>query len=162
METYEGTSTVEATEALGMNTYERISADEAAEALAAAEGSRARVAWSGYPSWYWLTTGAGLGLATYLIGQQGWWGPAIAVVIAAGVTYLAYAAAKARGVCAGWVRGAMTTRDWLLLYGPATLVIVASAFWSKYATWPPIAGGVLAFALFAGTGLAMGARAARR
>ena len=92
-----------------METYEGISPDEAAEALAAAERSRARVAWSGYPWWYWLTTGAGMGLATYAVGQQGWWGPAIAAVIAVSLVYVAYAAARARGVCVGWVRGAMTT-----------------------------------------------------
>ena len=56
--------------------------------------------WSGYPWWHWIATGAGLGVATYTIGQRGWWGP-------------------------------------------------------------PIAGGVLVFALFAGTGLARGARAPR-
>jgi hypothetical protein len=144
-----------------METYEGISSDEAAEALAAAERSRARVAWSGYPWWYWITTGAGLGVATYTVGQRGWWGPAIAAVIAVALVYIAYAAGQARGVCAGWVRGAMTTRDWLVLYGPATLVVMASAGGSRYASWPPIAGGVLVFALFAGTGLARGARAPR-
>ncbi|MGH3395578.1 MAG: hypothetical protein ACRDPO_12900, partial [Streptosporangiaceae bacterium] len=35
----------------------------------------------------------------------------------------------------------------------ATLVVMASAAGSRYASWPPIAGGVLVFALFAGTGL---------
>ncbi|MGH3125822.1 MAG: hypothetical protein ACRDND_33005 [Streptosporangiaceae bacterium] len=43
----------------------------------------------------------------------------------------------------------------------ATLVVMASAAGSRYASWPPIAGGVLVFALFAGTGLARGARAPR-
>jgi hypothetical protein len=82
-------------------------------------------------------------------------------VIAAALVYVAYAAARARGVCAGWVRGAMTTRDWLVLYGPTTLVIMASAEGSRFATWPPIAGGALAFLLFAGTGLTRGARTPR-
>jgi hypothetical protein len=144
-----------------METYEGISPDEAAEALAAAERSRARVAWSGYPWWYWLTTGAGMGLATYAVGQQGWWGPAIAAVIAVSLVYVAYAAARARGVCVGWVRGAMTTRDWAVLYGPATLVIVASSAGSRFASWPPVVGAVLVFGLFAGTGLAQSARTPR-
>jgi DNA-binding transcriptional ArsR family regulator len=65
------------------------------------------VVWSGYPWWYWIATGAGLGVATYTIGQRGWWGPAIAAVIPVGLVYVAYAAGRARGVCAGWVRGAM-------------------------------------------------------
>jgi hypothetical protein len=144
-----------------METYESISRDEAAAALAAAERSRARVAWSGYPWWYWITTGAGMGLATYAVGQRGWRGPAIAVVIAVALVYVAYAAARARGVCVGWVRGAMTTRDWMVLYGPATLVIAASSAGSRFASWPPIVGAVLVFGLFAGTGLAQSARIPR-
>lgn len=162
METYEGTSTIETAEALGMDTYERVSPDEAAAALAAAESSRAQVAWSGYPWWYWVGTGAGLGVATYMVGLSGsWWNLPILGVTLVLVILVAYAASKARGVCEGWLGSAMTRREVSVLYGPATLLILASAEASKYASWPPIAAAVSVFVLFVGTGLAMGARAAR-
>jgi hypothetical protein len=162
METHEGASTVEAAEAPGMNTYERVSADEAAQALAAAESSRARVAWSGYPWWYWIGTGAGLGVATYTVGQPGhWWDLAIPGVTLVLVILIAYAASKARGVCEGWLGSALTRREVAVLYGPSIILMLASAEAAKHATWPPIAAAVTVFALFAGTGLAKGALAAR-
>jgi hypothetical protein len=36
-----------------METYGPIDADEASAALASVRHSRTRVAWSGYPAWYW-------------------------------------------------------------------------------------------------------------
>ncbi|HEX6519985.1 MAG TPA: hypothetical protein VF070_08215 [Streptosporangiaceae bacterium] len=41
-----------------METLEQVSPQEAAEALESARRSRARVAWSGYPWWYWVARGA--------------------------------------------------------------------------------------------------------
>ncbi len=46
-------------------------------ALASAERTRARVAWSGHPARYWLTTGAGLGALSYAMLLPGWWDLAI-------------------------------------------------------------------------------------
>jgi hypothetical protein len=43
-----------------METHGSISTAEASAALAQVRGSRARVAWSGYPAWYWLASAAGL------------------------------------------------------------------------------------------------------
>ena len=48
-----------------METHDPVSADEAAAALAAAERTRARVAWGGYPAWYSLSTGAAVGAVCY-------------------------------------------------------------------------------------------------
>jgi hypothetical protein len=42
------------------------------------------------------------------------------------------------------------------------VLIIAGAAGSKFAPWPPIAAAVLVFLLFAGTGLTLSARAARR
>ncbi len=144
-----------------METNERISPDEAAAALAEARRSRARVAWSGYPWWYWVATGAGMGAASFAIDQHGWLGYAIPLAAAATLIFVARAACRARGVCTGWVHGPMTARDGALLYGPAALLIIASAEGSKFASWPPAVGAVLVFVVFAVTGLAQGARAAR-
>jgi hypothetical protein len=44
-----------------METHASISPEEASAALAMAWSSRARVAWAGYPAWYWLATGLTLG-----------------------------------------------------------------------------------------------------
>jgi CHASE2 domain-containing sensor protein len=55
----------------------------------------------------------------------------------------------------------MTRRESLILYGPAALLAVGSAFAAKAAWWAPIVFAVVVFVLFAGTGLVLGARAAR-
>ena len=112
-----------------METDEPIGADEAAAALASVRHSRARVAWSGYPAWYWL------------------------------VVMATRAACRARGVCEGWARSAITRRDRAVLYGPATAVIFTSGLTSRTAAWPSAVAAVLVFLLFAGTGLALSARA---
>lgn len=145
-----------------METYEPIDADEASAALASARYSRARVAWSGYPTWYWPATGAVLGGLSCTFLLPGW--PAFAVPVALGVLFAVAvrAASRARGVREGWACGAMTHRDAVALYGPAALVILAGAAGSKFASWAPAAAAVLVFMLVAGTGLALGARAARR
>jgi hypothetical protein len=145
-----------------METYEPIDADEAAAALASVRHSRARVAWSGYPAWYWLTTGACLGAGSYAMQLPGWWALAISAVLGVLLVMVARAASRARGVCEGWIRSARTCRDAVVLGGPAAVVILASAAASKFASWPPIAGAALVFMLFAGTGLTLSARAARR
>jgi len=145
-----------------METREPISRDEASAALALTEHSRARVAWAGYPAWYWLLSGAGLGAVAYLIMSPGNWdllGAAAVAVLLIGVTR---AASRARGICEGHFRSAMTLREKLLLSGPAALVMVAGAFASKFAGWVPAVAATTVFALYAGTGLAMGARADRR
>lgn len=145
-----------------METNGPVDRDEASAALAAARDSRRRVAWSGYPVWYWLVTGACLGALPYTLTLSGWRGMAASVPIAAVLVAVAHAASRARGVCEGWVNRAMPHRDRIVLYGPAAVLILASAVASKFASWPPIAAAVLLFTLFAGTGLALTARAARR
>jgi hypothetical protein len=148
-----------------METNRSINVDEASAALASVRRSRARVAWGGYPAWYWLATGAGLSAGSVAILLPGWWDVMIAAMVAALLVVVARAAGRARGVCEGWVRSAMTWRDGLVLYGPATVVIFASAVASRFALWSPwtsIVAAVLVFLLFAGAGLTLSARAARR
>jgi hypothetical protein len=148
-----------------METYGSIDEGQASEALASVRQTRARVAWSGYPAWYWLATGAGMGALCVTILLPGWWATAIPAGLAAGLYLVARAACRVRGVCEGWTRGAMTRRETAVLYGPATLMILASAAVSRAAPgaspWPSVAAAVVAFILFAGTGLMLGARAAR-
>ena len=55
----------------------------------------------------------------------------------------------------------MTPRDTAVLYGPEILLMLAGAPVSKHVWWSSIAVAVLVSAVFAGTGLARGARAAR-
>jgi hypothetical protein len=145
-----------------METNGPIGADEASAALAAVRHSRARVAWGGYPAWYWLTTGAAMGALPYALELPGWWTLAASAVLAVALAAVAHAASRARGVCEGWTRTAMTHRDRLVLNGPPAVLIIAGAAGSKFASWPPIAAAVLVFLLFAGTGLTLSARAARR
>jgi hypothetical protein len=148
-----------------METYGSIEADEASAALASVRHSRMRVAWSGYPAWYWLTTGACLGTESYAMRLSGWRALAISAVLAAVLVMVARAACRARGVCEGYTRSAMTWRDRAVLSGPAAVVFLASAAASKFAGWPPwapVVAALLVFTLFAGTGLTLSARAARR
>jgi hypothetical protein len=146
-----------------METYGPIGADEAAAALASVQDSRARVAYAGYPAWYWLATGAGLGAMSYAVMMPSGW--SVAVLAAVGVVLIAVAraACRARGICEGWV-GAMTLQGMIILYVPAAVVILVSAAASKVAAWSPwpaAAGALVVFLLFAGTGLALTARADR-
>jgi hypothetical protein len=143
-----------------METYGQVSPQEAAQALESARRSRARVAWSGYPWWYWVTTGAGLGAMTYAVALPGWWILAFAAVAVPALYAVARAACRARGVCEGWT-GAMTPQDTAILYGPAIALMLAGAPVSRLAWWSPAAAAVLVSAMFAGTGLVRGARAAR-
>jgi hypothetical protein len=145
-----------------METNGSISADEASAALASARQSRTRVAFGGYPVWYWLATGAALGALPYTMTLPTWWDMAATVVIAATLVLVARAASRIRGVCEGWVRKTMTFRDSLVLYGPAAVLILANAIVSKFVPWSPIGAAVLIFLAFAGTGLTLGARADRR
>jgi hypothetical protein len=145
-----------------METHGLINRDEASAALASVRDSRRRVAWSGYPAWYWPATGAALGALAYTTELSGWQALAASVPIAASLVIVALAAGRARGVCEGWAGGAMKQRDRIMLYGPAAVVILASAAASRFVSWTPIAAAVLLFALFAGTGLTLSARAARR
>jgi len=62
--------------------HDPISREEASAALAAAKRSRTRVAWSGYPAWYWLTTGAGLGAVACSLVLPRWWDLAIVIPVA--------------------------------------------------------------------------------
>jgi hypothetical protein len=151
-----------------METNGSISTDEATAALASVRESRTRVAWCGYPAWYWLTTGAGLGALTYAALLPGWATMAISVLIGVLLIGVAHAASRARGIREGCVcvRGAMTRRDRLVLGGPAALMIIVSAAAAEIAgwpsLWPSIVAAVLVGVLFAGTGLILSARAARR
>ncbi|HZR53173.1 MAG TPA: hypothetical protein VFB06_27125 [Streptosporangiaceae bacterium] len=145
-----------------METNEPVTRDEASAALASVRDSRRRVAWRGYPAWYWPATGAALGGLSLTIGLSGWRALAATVPVAAALVIIALAAGRARGVCEGWAGGAARQRERIVLYGPAALVILAGAIASKFASWPPVAAAVLLFVLFAGTGLTLSARAARR
>lgn len=148
-----------------METNGSIDVAEASAALASVRHSRARVAWGGYPAWYWLATGAGLSLGTVALLLPYWWGLAVAGVVAVALVKVAHVAGRARGVCEGWVRSAMTWREGLVLHGPTALVVLASAVASRLAVWSPwlsIVAAVLVFGLFTGTGLTLSARAARR
>lgn len=143
-----------------METNGQISVDEAATALAAAKRTRARVAWSGYPVWYWLTMGASLGAVCYAVLQPGWWSLPVAAVAAVTLVLVARAASRARGVREGCQRPA-TLRDQMILGGPAAVLMIAGAVASKFAAWPPAVTAVLVFVVYAGTGLTLSARAAR-
>jgi len=145
-----------------METYGSVGRDEASAALASVRDSRRRMAWRGYPGWYWPATGATLGALSYTTGVPGWAALAASVPVAAALVIITLAAGRARGVCEGWTGGAARQRERIVLYGPAALVILAGAAASKFASWPPIAAAVLLFVLFAGTGLALSARAARQ
>lgn len=144
-----------------METNETATPDEASEALASAKRSRARLAWSGYPAWYWLITGASLGAYCYAMSLPTGWDVAAAIATALLLVIVARAAGRARGVCEGWVNTAMTMRDKAVLYGPAALVVITNAAVSKLAWWSSIVASVLVFTVFAGTGLLLGARAVR-
>jgi hypothetical protein len=149
-----------------METNGSISTDEATAALASVRQSRTRVAWSGYPAWYWLTMGAGLGALSLAALLPGWWTVVISVMIGALLMVVADAVSRARGIREACVRGAMTRRDKVVLGGPTALVVIVSAAVSEIAgwpaLWPSIVAAVLVFILFAGTGLILSARAARR
>lgn len=142
-----------------METSGPVSADEASAALAAVKQARARVAWGGYPAWYWLATGAGLGAACYAALLPSWWDLAIAPLAGATMLIVARSASRVRGVRERCQRDAMTWRDRVILAGPAALVMLAGSAASKFASWPPAAPAVLAGMLFAGTGLIVSARA---
>ena len=145
-----------------METIEPVNQEEASAALASIRDSRRRLAWSGYPAWYWPATGAALGTLSYTIELSSWWALAASVSVAAALVTVALAAGRARGVCEGWAAGAVKQRDRIVLYVPAAVVMLAGAAASKVASWTPIAAAVLLFTLFAGTGLTLSARAARR
>jgi len=133
--------------------------------LAAVRRSRARVTWGGYPAWYWLATGAVLSVGTVAILLPGWWGLAIAAVVTVGLIKVAHTAGRIRGVCEGWIRGAMTAREVFALYGLAAVVILAEAVAQRlgwWSPWPPIVAAILVFGLFAGVGLTLSVRGARR
>lgn len=134
--------------------------------MASVRESRARVAWSGYPAWYWLTTGACLGAVMYTTLLPGWPATVLSAGIAVVLAVVARAACRARGVSECRTRSAMTRREAVVLYGPVALVVLASAavarFGSWSSPWPSIVAAVLVFVLFAGTGLTLSARAGRR
>ena len=140
--------------------HDPISREEASEALASTRQSRARVAWSGYPAWYWLITCACLGGASYAMRLSGWQGRTILAALVVVVVGVAYAACRARGICQGWTSNAMTPRETAVLYGPpAVIIIIESA--ANPSSWASIVVAVLIFLVFAGTGLIVGARAGR-
>lgn len=145
-----------------METHEPISPAEASAALATVRGSRTRVAWAGYPWWYWVGTGAVLSVLPFAALMADWVGLLFtAAAMVFGVS-LALAANRVRGVCEGWTRGAMRWQEVTLLYGPAVIVWLAGALLAGVGWWVSALSSVVGFALFAGTGLTMSARAARQ
>jgi hypothetical protein len=145
-----------------METHGPIDAAEASAALASVKQSRTRVAWTGYPTWYWLATATGLAMLTLTTLLPLWLGMAGVVVIAALLTRLTIAVSRTRGVCEYWTRSAMRWQEVVLLYGPTVVVLVAGAFMAAVVWWSPIVAAALGFVLFTGTGLMLSARAARR
>lgn len=149
-----------------METDGSISTDEASAALASAERSRARVAWSGYPAWYWPTTAAGLAVMAFAMLLPDWWDAVGVAVLSTLLTVLNVTVSRTRGVCEGWTRSAMRWRDVIALYGPAVVLLLANALMPGFAGWSPIVAAVLSaplvFLLFAGTAFTLSARAARR
>lgn len=145
-----------------METRGPVSAAEASVALASVRQSRKRLAWAGYPAWYWLGTAAAWAVLPVATLLPAWAGFACVGVVAVTVLRLTVAAGRARGVCEGWTRSAMRWPEVTVLYAPATAVILASAFVPRSAWWLAVVGAVLVFVLFAGTALALSARAARR
>jgi hypothetical protein len=145
-----------------METHGSISAAEASAALASVQQSRTRVAWAGYPQWYWLTTAAGLAALSFATRGPVWLGLAGVAVVTVLLLMVVVAASKARGVCEYPTRSAMRWWEVTVLYGPATAVLLAGAAASRSAWWTTTATAVLVFVLFAGTGLTLSARAARR
>jgi hypothetical protein len=98
----------------------------------------------------------------YTIEQPGDWVLAIAATLGASLVLVTYVASRVRGVCEGWIRGASTSRDTLLLGVPMAVVMLLNAIVSKFVAWSSIPAAVLEFALYAGAGLMLSARAARR
>lgn len=140
-----------------METSGPISAAEASAALAEVERSRLRVAWTGYPTWYWLVVAACLGVLPFATLLPDWLG-LLGVAVAAGLLlWLVFAVSRARGVCEGVTRSAMRLREGLVLYGPALVMLLVGTS----AQWPPIVTAALVFALFAGSGLTLSAMARR-
>jgi membrane glycosyltransferase len=109
-----------------------------------------------------LATAAGLAVLPVATLLPVWLGVATVAVVAIVLFRLIVAASRARGVCEGWTRSAMRMWDVVALYGPAVVVTNAAVFMSRLAWWSPIVAAVLVFALFAGTALALSARAGRR
>jgi hypothetical protein len=145
-----------------METQGPVSAGAASVALASVKRSRERLAWAGYPRWYWLSAAAAWAVLPLAMLLPVWAGLACVGVVAVVVLRLTVAAGRARGVCEGWTRSAMRWPEVTVLYGPSTAVMLASAFVPRSAWWLAIVGAVLVFVLFAGTALALSARAARR
>jgi hypothetical protein len=141
-----------------METQGPVSPGEASVALASVKRSRARLAWAGYPRWYWLSAAAAWAVLPPAMLLPAWAGLACVGVVAVAILRLTVAAGRARGVCEGWTRSAMRWPEVTVLYGPATAVMLASAFLG----WLAIVGAVLVFVLFAGSAFTLSARAARR
>lgn len=145
-----------------METNGVISPAEASAALASVERSRTRVAWTGYPTWYWLVMAAGFAALQFMVLLPDLLSLVGIAVVTAGLVGVALVSGRVRGVCEGWTRSAMRLRDGLLLFGPTFVVLFAGALASRFIWWSTIPAGVLVFALFAGTGLMLSARGGRR
>lgn len=120
------------------------------------------MAWVGYPAWYWVATGAGLAAMALGTLLSDWWGLVGVAVVAVALVGLVRVVSRIRGVCEGWTRSAMRWRDGVVLYGPAMVVLTANGIASRAVWWSPVVAAVLVFAAFAGAGLTLSARAARR
>jgi hypothetical protein len=145
-----------------METHGPMSAAEASAALASVERSRMRVAWSGYPRWYWLATAAGMAVLPVATLLPAWLGVTVVALVAFGLFRLIVAVGRLRGVCEGWTGSAMRWWEVTVLYGPAVVVMNVGAFMSPVAWWLAVVAAALVFVLFAGTAFTFSARAARR
>lgn len=149
-----------------METNGLISAAEASAALESVQRSREHVAWTGYPTWYWLTTALGLAAMPFILLLPGSWDVAGGVVLTALLAALALRTSRIRGVFEGCTRSAMRWRDRELLYGPPVAAVLTDAVAWRFGWWSPVpaavASAVLAFALFTATALTLSARATRR
>lgn len=146
----------------GMETNGPIDASEASAALAAMRSDRSRLVWGGYPTWYWLTAGANAAALFYMIQMPGNWAIGITMTLGALLLFVTYAAGRVRGVCEGWVNKARTRSQTLVLWGPLGVVMLVNAVVAKFVPWSSIVAAVLEFVVFAGTGILLSARAARR
>jgi hypothetical protein len=145
-----------------METQGTVGPAEASAALASVQQSRTRVAWIGYPTWYWLGTAAGLAALPFATLVPDWLGLAGVAAVAVLLIRLTLTASRARGVCEHPLRSAMRWWEVTALYGPATAALLVGALVQRSAWWSSVATSVLVFVLVAGTGVALSARAARR
>lgn len=153
----------------------QISAQEAAASLAVVKDSRRRARRAGYPAWFWLATGLGLGAVPLYIAKtwlpNPWQQPVIplaSVMLLAG-TGIAASLSALRGVrgCRPTPAGVLQEVSLFLWpFVPYVAVLLAggitweNGFW--HAPVAPLATAAAAFAVWAGSGIAATTFSARR